>query len=568
METIRMINISIVVWGCVFGLIAAFCIHMGKHSDPEKRKWMILLQLAGSVVLGADAVTWHVDGLTWDGAFLAAKISNFIVFAGKDVILLFFHRYICSQMFEGRNKTAGGKKSWPFRAKLAEQICLLGIILVVISQFVGLYYYYDAKNVYHRTSLYLLSVLIPLSATLLDVSLLIQHRRRISRRMMLAMAGYIVFPMIGVVIQTMWYGVPWNNFGIELGMVLLFVMAIDDQNRELERLARRQAKTMERLEIAATLNRCVTELSGNAAIDESIYNLLGVILDYFEADRTYIFEMNEEQNLLLNTYEFQGGGRSVTSRIGRLPAEVIEIWMKEFQNSRVYYISDVEQEKGTPVYDIMRKHKIERLLAAPLVQMGETVGFLGVENPRRHVTDETLLSSLRFFVTNSLERKKEQERLKKLSYQDTLTGLYNRNKYIEVLKAALQRTSKQVGAAYIDLNGLKQRNDHAGHEAGDDLLCRCAEILAKVFPGHVYRVGGDEFIIGVVGMTEQEFYQRIALLRERLQEAQISVSLGALWQEEPENLEAMMQEADRRMYAEKEAYYAECEQAEAEEAIG
>ena len=73
------------------------------------------------------------------------------------------------------------------------------------------------------------------------------------------------------------------------------------------------------------------------------------------------------------------------------------------------------------------------------------MGFLGVDNPRAHYDDATLLASIQFFVTNSLDRKKQQAYLEKLSYRDMLTGLYNRNRYIERLEATSRcRISRSV----------------------------------------------------------------------------------------------------------------------------
>lgn len=92
--------------------------------------------------------------------------------------------------------------------------------------------------------------------------------------------------------------------------------------------------------------------------------------------------------------------------------------MQKFEESNVYYIPDLELEKGTPHYEILKMQDINRLLAVPLLRDEKIVGFMGVDNPRKHYSDETLLASLQFFVTDSLTRKREQEKLKYLSYRD------------------------------------------------------------------------------------------------------------------------------------------------------
>ena len=142
---------------------------------------------------------------------------------------------------------------------------------------------------------------------------------------------------------------------------------------------------------------------------------------------------------------------------------------------------------------MMQQQNVQRLLAVPLRRETRIIGFLGVDNPREHSHNPTLLSSIQFFVTNSLEQKKVQEKLYRLSYRDTLTGLDNRNRYMELLEAGKENALKQVGGIYMDLNGLKRCNDCFGHAAGDTLICRAADALNDVFPGEACRIGGDEF---------------------------------------------------------------------------
>ena len=102
------------------------------------------------------------------------------------------------------------------------------------------------------------------------------------------------------------------------------------------------------------------------------------------------------------------------------------------------------------------------------------IGFVGVDNPRTHFDDATLLLSLQYFIVNSQSSQKQQERLQFLSFRDMLTGLYNRNKYMKVLESCEYFPVRDTGVAYIDLNGLKQVNDSLGHEAGDRLICSAA----------------------------------------------------------------------------------------------
>ena len=229
--------------------------------------------------------------------------------------------------------------------------------------------------------------------------------------------------------------------------------------------------------------------------------------------------------------------------------------MESFYRFEPYYISDLEQERGYDSYDMLKEQDVNRLIAVPLGKKGDPIGFVGVDNPRQFYDDATLLSSIQFFLTNSLATKKQQEQLQYMSYRDMLTFLYNRNKYIEVLDSYKGKTLEKVGAAYIDLNGLKQINDNQGHEAGDTFIRSAAHVLSSIFPENTYRIGGDEFVIMVHDIDASEFHDKMTKLQQNMQQQRISISIGFLWKDSCENLEEMLKEADHRMYKAKKAYY-------------
>jgi diguanylate cyclase (GGDEF)-like protein len=85
-----------------------------------------------------------------------------------------------------------------------------------------------------------------------------------------------------------------------------------------------------------------------------------------------------------------------------------------------------------------------------------------------------------------------------LAFTDALTGLANRRALDERLESAIDRGA-EVAVAFCDLDGLKQINDAAGHEAGDAALRRAAEALRAAAGGRpgafVGRIGGDEFCV-------------------------------------------------------------------------
>ena len=101
-------------------------------------------------------------------------------------------------------------------------------------------------------------------------------------------------------------------------------------------------------------------------------------------------------------------------------------------------------------------------------------------------------------LVSTLGRKLRQEGL--LRRTDTLTGLQNRQAFLEQAGAALwacRRHGHSSALAFIDLDNFKNANDHFGHAHGDALLRTCGAIVAASVRGSdvAARLGGDEFVI-------------------------------------------------------------------------
>lgn len=345
---------------------------------------------------------------------------------------------------------------------------------------------------------------------------------------------------------------------IEAGLMLIYFFW---NLRQVRRLKKSRMETLEQLNISNTLLECVTALSSERDIDAAIQKLLQVINDYFKADRAYIFLHDAKKNVFIDTYEYDAPNvERQMSTMPEIPASALTKGLQSFNDSKVYYIPDTEQERGHENYEFFEGRGISRLLAVPIFKGSEIIGFVSVDNPRESYDDATILSSIQFFISNSLATKKYQDQLRFMSYRDELTSLYNRNKYIQTLAGYRHRTIEKAGVIYLDLNGLKTLNDKRGHEAGDALICAAAHTIDEIYPENAYRIGGDEFVVLVPDMDQNTFEEKLSLLRDEMQKHKISVSMGPLWREHCEDLEGLLKEADRRMYEEKSLHYERTQQ--------
>lgn len=555
-EQERIMNV-VLLWGGCFCLTAAFCLSMGNDHNREKRNWLLWMELSAAALLCCDAAAWFVQGTPGEASHLIMVATNFVVYAGLYLVLFLFNHYVGCYLRED------GRLCAPKRSRAVDITCAVGIGLVFVSQFSPLLYYIDAQNIYHRSDAFPLSMVLLLIGMGTETTMMAQFYQKLTMGRRIAMFGCVVLPLSVAACQVFQDDISLISLSVGASMILLFVVATSAQNRELAVSERTKEQIRQRLEIATMLNSCVGKLNSDTDIDVGINNLLATVNGYFQADRTYVFEIDPDRDVLINTFEYICG-QEVSAQMDNLqevPVSVIKVWMQNFRQGRSYYMSDLEQERGQPSYEMLKAQQVWRLLAVPLMKGGAMVGFLGVDNPRAHYDDATLLASIQFFVTNSLDRKKQKAYLEKLSYRDMLTGLYNRNRYIERLEAYKQVQDQQIGAIYIDLNGLKKVNDEQGHRAGDELIVRAAGTIAGIFAEDAYRVGGDEFVVILLDVSREDFARKTEQLRRQMQENSVDASIGGVWQASTENLENLLRRADENMYREKKRYYSQADAA-------
>lgn len=117
-----------------------------------------------------------------------------------------------------------------------------------------------------------------------------------------------------------------------------------------------------------------------------------------------------------------------------------------------------------------------------------------------------------------IEKGMQYNVVKNLAYQDGLTKLGNRTSYLEKIDEYIHSDISCFGIVFMDVNNLKLVNDTYGHEVGDDLLMKSADIIAQSFGefGNCYRIGGDEFCVFMEGDDPQSSYQESLVKFEQL----------------------------------------------------
>lgn len=302
MSNRQALHVALLLWGALFCSLTALCVFMNKNLDREKRRWLLWQQITCTVLLLSDALAWGYRGYPGMTGKVIVYVSNFFVFTCSDIILLLFHGYLCCCLFpdsevrlhlEERKEGSTDKEKYPvIRIRLVSMIAVLALLLVIVSQFTHLYYYIDEANIYHRNREHFLSMILPLSGMILDLSLLIQYRGRLSRELFIALLSYLILPTVAAVIVIFYYGISLVNITISLCMILMFIetnieqaqmVAVQERKLAEQTLAlARQEHKLAQVEGELTESRITSMMS--QIRDHFIFNTLSTISGYCKID--------------------------------------------------------------------------------------------------------------------------------------------------------------------------------------------------------------------------------------------------------------------------------------------
>ncbi len=183
-----------------------------------------------------------------------------------------------------------------------------------------------------------------------------------------------------------------------------------------------------------------------------------------------------------------------------------------------------------------------------------------------YVTKPFTLSDL----TEAIEKAISTKTLKDNAVKDSLTKLYNRCAFDEMVQHNIdiaRRYDTYITYLMIDIDHFKEYNDTYGHMSGDDTLCKVAKCLqshTKREDDHAFRIGGEEFTVIAIGLNVEKSLEYANLIRKDILALEIehsknsahqflSISLGVYVAkgDEINTKEQMYSSSDKALYISK-----------------
>ena len=233
------LNLMLIL-GSISGIIAiSICI---TNVLPKRKKIsLLILELSVTLLLFADRFAYIYRGNVSDLGYWMVRISNFLVF-----FLTLFGIFALNLYLKDMFITDAGLSSVPVRLRIADVLVAIGEILIIVSQFTGLYYTFDETNRYQRSAGYIISYIIPVIILILQLTVIIQYYKRMNHRIRFLLVLFIIVPILASALQVLVYGLSLNNLSFSAMSILLYFFALHDMNETIVRTNRLEIEYLEK----------------------------------------------------------------------------------------------------------------------------------------------------------------------------------------------------------------------------------------------------------------------------------------------------------------------------------
>ena len=230
------------------GTIAIFVL-IARNIPLKRRIALMLLETSCMLLLFFDRLAYSYSGNTDHTGFIMVRFTNFMVYELTLLVVLALNLYLIDLM-----KNEVRIRELPKGLSVVNIIICTGMIMVVVSQFNGLYYYFDAQNCYHRGQGFLICYIFPVLAPAVQLYEIIRHRKKFSRRIFISLILFIIIPVTAAFVQIFTYGFSVINISIVGVAIFVYVSALYDIDKKIERannleiqFLQEERKSMQRL---------------------------------------------------------------------------------------------------------------------------------------------------------------------------------------------------------------------------------------------------------------------------------------------------------------------------------
>ncbi|MDD6490488.1 MAG: histidine kinase [Clostridia bacterium] len=223
-EQIKLINIAFELCGIFLCIAEIVAVCIGAKIGKSTSRYFIAIFLSLMFYLASNISGLMFRGIEGIYGFYAVRISNFCEFFFAEILSLCATLYFTFTVDKNRKM----KKLYIF-------ICFyyaLQLVMLIISQFTNMYYYFDENNTYQRGEFFWVSQAFVIGAMAINAVILIVKRNSLSKKEKTSFGIYLIMPSVSIFIQLFSYGLNVVMFSLITAAFILFFYILNDRNEK------------------------------------------------------------------------------------------------------------------------------------------------------------------------------------------------------------------------------------------------------------------------------------------------------------------------------------------------
>jgi diguanylate cyclase (GGDEF)-like protein len=324
-----------------------------------------------------------------------------------------------------------------------------------------------------------------------------------------------------------WEREPFTQDKIDLLQTLSTQIAAAIHNAKLFQESQRQAQRL------SVINRVSQAIGSTIELDdllELIYEQLSII----SPSDTYFVSLYDEKEDTQDIRILIDAGQ----RFPRLRVPVGEGFASYVIKNRrpllLHHISEDWDSLVVKPVQMGQDRMSESWLGVPLLVGDRCLGLLAIASYTPYAFDEddlSLLTNIASQAVLALDNAHQHAEVKEKARRDSLTNAYNHSTLLLMLEQEVENgreTSSPVSLIMLDIDYFKDYNDRYGHVIGDQVLC----LLVDAIQAHVKKTdivgrwGGEEFSIGLPGVSKKQSYDVAKRIRQSLSQITLHTKAG------------------------------------------
>lgn len=223
MEFLRQNQLDIMLFLSGICAILAFMTLVMSSESSRKKSILALMELSAMLLLLSERFSYIYRGDPGELGFLMVRLSNGLVF----FLQLFIPHLVTEYIRVMLKEDCGLEQDSPL-LQAAEVVFGAGTFLIIVNQFIGVYYTIDESNLYHRAPGFVIAYIFPLLIVILQEAAIFRYRDRLDSRTAVSMMAGITLPTLISIVQIFTYGLSLTSISMVVVVIIFYTFALRD----------------------------------------------------------------------------------------------------------------------------------------------------------------------------------------------------------------------------------------------------------------------------------------------------------------------------------------------------